>query len=111
MGIYDSSVVRPAEPPGREADHEPTPAEEQEVRELLEEESPDGRPPTRKVRKESEVVFLVALIAVAVLVLSVLYFAGGPIPATIGALLAVLFVGLAAWPAWTAAVERKIDRD
>lgn len=87
------------------------PVREAVIRERLEEESPDGRPPTPKVRRESRAVFWVILCVVTVGALASLYWAGGAAPVAVAVVLVLGFIGLAAWPAWHAAMDRKLDRE
>lgn len=101
----------PTEAPGRDAGAPPTtPAEEESVRAHLTAESPEGRPPTARVRRRSTVAFVGALAVVAIGIFTSLYVWGGLIPALVASLLVLLFVGLAAWPVWTAAAARGRDR-
>jgi hypothetical protein len=87
------------------------PVREAVIRERLEAESPDGRPPTPKVRRESRTLFWVILSVVTVGALASLYWAGGAAPVAVAVVLVIGFIGLAAWPAWHAAMDRKVDRD
>jgi hypothetical protein len=80
------------------------------VRERLDAESPDGRPPTRPVRRRSTMFFVLVLIAVAATVLISLYLGGGIVPAMVAVVLIAAFIGFAAWPAWHAAADRTHDR-
>lgn len=86
------------------------PALEREVRERLDEESPDGRPPSPRARRGAEAVFITGLSVVFIAVIASLYAWGGPIPALVALVLIGTFVGLAAWPAWHAAMDRRRDR-
>jgi hypothetical protein len=79
------------------------------VRERMEAESPDGRPPTLANRRRSREFFFVALIAVWVVVLVAVYWMGGMAMAALVLLLSALYIGYAAWPTWRAALERRAD--
>src|SRR5689334_1655900 len=80
-----------------------------EFREKMDEESPDGRPPTEPVRRESRIVFLTFLALVSVAVIAALVWRGGAVPGAIALVLVLAFIGLAAWPAWHAGLDRKIE--
>lgn len=86
------------------------PEEEVRFRELMDEESPDGRPPSGPVKRESRILFWTVYILVIVAVVSALTWRSGSIvPGLIALLLMLVFIGLAAWPTWHAAVDRKIE--
>lgn len=80
-----------------------------QVRERMEEESPDGRPPSLEGRRKSKALFYTALIIVWVVVLSALYWYFGMAMAALALLLTAIYVGFAAWPTWRAALERQAD--
>lgn len=80
------------------------------VRERLDAESPDGRPPTRPARRRSTALFILLFVGVAVAVMVSLYLGGGWVPLLAALALIVAFIGMAAWPAWHAAADRVHDR-
>jgi hypothetical protein len=82
---------------------------ETELRERMNEESPDGRPPSAPVRRESKLVFWSVFTLVAVIVIAALIWDGGVTAGIVAAALIVLFVGIAAWSAWHAALDRRFD--
>lgn len=94
---------------GEPASASEVPAQEEAFREAMEEQSPDGRPPTESVRRESRALFIGGLAIVMALVLAALLWRGGWLPAVLGLVLMLGFVVLAAWPAWNAGAERKIE--
>ena len=85
------------------------PVDDASIRERMDAESPDGRPPTEKLKRGERWVFVVALGAVFVGIIWVVYASGGIIPAAIALALALVFIGLAAWPTWHAAYSRDHD--
>jgi hypothetical protein len=99
--------------PGERPDHKRPPEGTQaaaEFRDLMNETSPDGRPPAEAVRRESLVLFVSVLAVVTLIVVTALIRSSGSIvPGLIALLLMLVFIGLAAWPAWNAGVDRKIE--
>jgi hypothetical protein len=79
------------------------------LRERMNEESPDGRPPSEPARRESRVVFWSILVLVTAVVIAALIWRGGLIPGVLALILMLAFVGIAAWPAWHAGLDRRID--
>lgn len=96
---HDPLGIRPG--PGLDADTE--------RRERMNEESPDGRPPSEPVRRESKIVFWSFFTLVAVVVIAALVWDGGITAGVAAAALIVMFVGIAAWSAWHAALDRRFD--
>jgi hypothetical protein len=90
----------------------PNPALEQEAefREMMQEESPDGRPPTAPARRESRILFFTVLVLVTAAVIAALTWQSGSIvPGLIALGLMIAFIVLAAWPTWNAGVDRTIE--
>jgi hypothetical protein len=85
--------------------------EEEMVRERMEVSSPDGRPPPLEIRRETRRLFFAALTIVAVVVLVAIYAWGGLGPTAVALVLWGVFIGLAAWPAWHAGLDRKIEEN
>lgn len=104
MTVFDRG---PDAPDPRCADQ--VPIEDATLRERMDADSPDGRPPTARLKREERWVFAVALGAVFLGILAVVYISGGLIPAAMALALAVVFIGLAAWPTWHAAMDRDFD--
>jgi hypothetical protein len=82
---------------------------EEEFRERMDMDSPDGRPPPQRDRRSAKWIFGVGLAVAFFAVLTAIWYYAGPIPGAIAILLMVLFIGLAAWPAWHAALDRRMD--
>jgi len=83
---------------------------EARFQELMNEESPDGRPPTGPVRRESRVLFLCALVLItSVVIAALIWRSGSIIPGLMGLALMLGFIVLAAWPTWNAGAERKLE--
>jgi hypothetical protein len=83
--------------------------DEQQLREKMDEISPDGRPPTVAIHREARRLFFLALTVAAVVVLVAIYAWGGIGPTAVALVLWGLFIGLAAWPTWHAAIDRRMD--
>lgn len=81
------------------------------VRERMEEESPDGRPPPIAQRRRSRNLFIAAMAIVWVIVLAAVYSLGGPRLALLALVLTAIYIGYAAWPTWRAALERRGDEE
>jgi hypothetical protein len=79
------------------------------VRERMEEDSPDGRPPTLAGRRDSRYLFFGALTAVWLVVLTAVWWIGGIALAALVLAITAIYIGFAAWPAWRAALERRGD--
>jgi hypothetical protein len=79
------------------------------VRERMEEESPDGRPPGLADRRSSKKIFFGTLIVVWVVVISAVSYVGGWPMAALVLLLSAVYIGYASWPVWRAALERQGD--
>jgi hypothetical protein len=86
-----------------------TPEMDERVRERMDEESPDGAPPTLMRRRNSRRIFLTAFVVVWVVVLSAVYMIGGVQLAALVLALTAIYIGFAAWPTWRAALERRGD--
>lgn len=84
-------------------------AEDELVRERLEMNSPDGRPPSLQIRRETRRLFLMAFTVAAVVVLVAIYSWGGLGPTAVAILMTAIFIGLGAWPTWRAAMIRSTD--
>jgi hypothetical protein len=82
---------------------------EDELRERMDEESVDGRPPELKDQRRAQMFFWITLAAVFTAVVGILWWYAGFLPALVAVVLAIFFIGLAAWPTWHAAVDRKMD--
>ena len=85
--------------------------DEDEFRERMDMESPDGRPPPQRDRRAAKWLFVVLLAMAFVAVIGVLWAYAGPAPAAIALFLIICFMGFAAWPTWHAALDRKLDAD
>jgi hypothetical protein len=83
--------------------------DEEEFRERMELESPDGRPPPQRDRRGAKWIFGIGLAVAFFAVLSAIWWYAGAVPGGIAILLMILFIGMAAWPAWHAAMDRKLD--
>jgi len=104
-------VARAAEPDELHILPGPGLEEEEMVRERLEADSPDGRPPGLQARRETRRLFLVALTVVTVVVLVAITIWGGWGATAVALVLAGIFIGFAAWPTWHAAVDRKVEEN
>jgi hypothetical protein len=82
---------------------------EDELRERMWVNSPDGRPPSMKDNRDARAIFIVGFVLTTLGVLAVLWIWAGWLPMLVGAMLSILFIGMAAWPAWGAGAERKLD--
>jgi hypothetical protein len=84
---------------------------EDELRERMWDSSPDGRPPSMKDAREARAIFIVGFTLTTVGVLAVLWIWAGFLPMLLGAVLSVMFIGIAAWPTWHAGLDRKLDEN
>ena len=84
---------------------------EDEMRERMSDSSPDGRSPTMKDSRDARLIFIAGFTVTTLGVLAVLWIWAGWLPMLVGAMLSVLFIGMAAWPAWGAGAERKLDEN
>ena len=85
--------------------------DEDEFRERMDLESPDGRPPPQRDRRAAQWLFVVLLAAAFVAVIGVLWAYAGPAPAAIALFLILCFMAFAAWPTWHAAWDRRQDAE
>ena len=79
------------------------------VRERMEEESPDGRPPSLEDRRKSRTLFYIVLAVVWIVVISAVGYVGGWAMAGLVLLLTAIYIGYASWPVWRAAIGRQAD--
>jgi hypothetical protein len=80
-----------------------------QVRERMDEDSPDGSPPGLADRRNSRTIFFATLIVVWVVVISAVGYVGGLEMAALVLLLTAIYIGYASWPVWRAALERRGD--
>ena len=84
--------------------------DEEELRDRMDAESPDGRPPKLRQLRQARALFL-GLWVVPLVVIGLLAYYASWVPAVLAVVFMVLFVGIAAWPTWYAAIDRKMDAD
>jgi hypothetical protein len=86
-----------------------TEAVDQRVRDRMDQDSPDGRPPALAGRRQSRMVFYTALVVVWVVVITAVYWVGGFAMSAMVLLLTAIYIGYASWPVWRAGLERRAD--
>jgi hypothetical protein len=84
---------------------------EDEMRERMSVTSPDGRSPSMKDNRDARAIFIVGFVLTTLGVLAVLWIWAGWLPMLVGAMLSILFIGMAAWPTWHAGLDRKLDEN
>jgi hypothetical protein len=86
-------------------------SEEEALQERLAVTSPDGRPPPVEIHRETRQMFFLALTVTSVVVLVAIYAWGGIGPLAVALVMWGVFIGLAAFPTWHAALARRADED
>jgi hypothetical protein len=84
---------------------------EEELRERMDAESPDGRPPSMHDSRQAKAIFFTGFILTTVVVLAVLWIWAGLLPMLVGLILGTFFIFFAAWPTWHAGLDRKLDKN
>jgi hypothetical protein len=84
---------------------------EDEIAERMDAESPDGRPPTMRDRREARIFFWAGLVILPTAVIGIMAWYAGWLPAALAFVLMLGFILFAAWPTWHAALNRKQDTD